>query len=364
VSKKRKTVCLCMMVRNEERIIGRALDSALPHIDAWSVLDTGSDDLTCSLVMEHLAKLPGQLHREEWVDFATGRTSAMVHALQSGCDYILVMDADQTLGVQNPHWRSGLTLDGYNVQIHHGDITYPHPWLLSAKYVWKWDGKTHEALTPQPGQSVGELTGVYLVEHADSSRRQSGVKAREDRALLEQAYADDPTDARTVFYLAQVCQDEGRIPCAIKHYEERVRLGGWIEEAWCAQYRIGRLREATNMWPMALEAYLAAWNMHPDRAEPLYRLGRGELMHKRPQVAILFFGQCLMRQKPTAALFVEEYIYDYAAMWGMAMCLRLLGDHTAADPVERGLLEGGSMPDAMKKVLEESREAKKIPRLP
>ena len=359
-----KTVCLCMMVRNESHVIQRALQSAVPWVDAWSILDTGSDDETPSIAVQTMIDLPGKLHHEDWVDFATGRTQAFEYAREQGCDYILVMDADQTLVVEDKSCLSDLDADGYNIQIKHGDIVYPHPWLLKSTLDYYWTGATHEAIACDVPHTAKDLTGLHLVEHADSHRRATGAKAREDKALLLMAYDANPTDPRTVFYLAQACADAGQLPCALKHYRERVRLGGWAEEVWCAQYRAARILERQGAWEYAQQAYLEAYDMDPGRAESMYRLGRGSLARRAFPTSRLYFAESTVPALPSSALFVEARIYEYQAAWGLSIALRLLRRHDEAEAWEDRVLKGPRTPaHAMAEILN-SRASKTISTLP
>lgn len=359
-----KTICLCMMVKNEAHVIERCLKSALPFVDAWAITDTGSDDSTCALVAQTMGEVPGRLHHADWVDFGTGRTAAFQAAQEQWCDYILVMDGDQTLVVENPNVFADLDADGYNIEIKHGGMTYPHPWLLKASLPWYWEGATHEYLRCDVAHRAANLTGLHLVEHADSSRRATGAKIREDRALLQAAYDEDPTDHRTVFYLAQACADMGELPCALKHYRERVRLGGWVEEVWCAQYRAGRILERQGAWEYAQEAHLAALAVQPHRAESLYRLGRGSLMRRNFAAARLFFAAAAELPAPQNALFVETGVYDYQALWGLSMALRLLGKHAEAEMKENAVLGGARTPAHVMAEVITTRTNKSIGSLP
>jgi len=358
------TLCLCMMVKDESAVIERALLSALPWVDAWSIVDTGSTDATPALVAQTMGDLPGKLSYADWVDFATNRSAAFRAAQEQGCDYVLIMDADQTIVVSDPHCLADLTIDGYNIDIHHANLVYPHPWLLKSTLPWRWERTTHEYLACDEPYKAGSLVGLHLVEHADSYRRKTGAKMTEDYALLQAAYDDDPTEPRTVFYLAQACADLGKLPCALKHYRERVRLGGWLEEVWCAQYRAGKILEAQNNWPFALEAHLAAYALCPDRAEPLYRLGKGFLMHKQFAPAGIFFTEAAALPVPTGKLFVETAVYEYQATWGLSMVLRLLGKHKEAEALEGQVLQGGKTPARVVADIITSRGKKEIGSLP
>src|SRR5215467_9277232 len=93
-----QTICLSMIVRNEAHVIRRCLASVLPIIDHWVIVDTGSTDGTQDVVREFMHARPGTLVERAWVDFGHNRTEAFEYARQHA-DYVLVIDADETLQV-------------------------------------------------------------------------------------------------------------------------------------------------------------------------------------------------------------------------------------------------------------------------
>ena len=56
---KTKTITLCMIVKDEARVIERCLASVLPLIDNWVIVDTGSTDGTQELIKYMLKDLVG-----------------------------------------------------------------------------------------------------------------------------------------------------------------------------------------------------------------------------------------------------------------------------------------------------------------
>ena len=78
----RKTVCLNMIVKNESAIIARCLESVIPFIDYWVIVDTGSTDGTQAIIKKFMSakKIPGKLYEKPWVDFAHNRNEAMKFA--------------------------------------------------------------------------------------------------------------------------------------------------------------------------------------------------------------------------------------------------------------------------------------------
>ncbi len=86
---KRNSLSICMIVKNEEANIGRAIQSFLPFADEIVVNDTGSTDKTVEIVKSFPKTV---LITSEWInDFAYSRNLSLEHAT---CSWILWMDAD------------------------------------------------------------------------------------------------------------------------------------------------------------------------------------------------------------------------------------------------------------------------------
>jgi glycosyltransferase involved in cell wall biosynthesis len=95
------TLTLCMIARNEEQTIGRALDSVKGIVDEMIVVDTGSSDGTREIVKEY----GGRVVESEWRDdFSAARNEALREA--EG-DYVLFLDADEYI---DPRDRLGLAM--------------------------------------------------------------------------------------------------------------------------------------------------------------------------------------------------------------------------------------------------------------
>jgi glycosyltransferase involved in cell wall biosynthesis len=84
-----------MMVKNEAELIKRAIDSARPLIDCWSITDTGSTDGTQDIIRKELADIPGHLWERPWVNWGHNRTEAITLAKLSGADFMLLLDAER-----------------------------------------------------------------------------------------------------------------------------------------------------------------------------------------------------------------------------------------------------------------------------
>jgi len=95
------TLSLCMIARDEEQTIGRALDSVKGIVDEMIVVDTGSLDGTRKIVKEY----GGRVVESEWRDdFSAARNEALREAKG---DYVLFLDADEYV---DPRDRLGLAM--------------------------------------------------------------------------------------------------------------------------------------------------------------------------------------------------------------------------------------------------------------
>src|SRR6266850_5078965 len=106
------TVCLTMIVKDEAHVIERCIESVLPFIDCWAVVDTGSTDGTQEKIRSLLADLPGELIESPWKGFAESRNESLRLA-EGQADYMLVMDADHVFKSSRP---LKLTADAYYVE--------------------------------------------------------------------------------------------------------------------------------------------------------------------------------------------------------------------------------------------------------
>ena len=50
---------------------------------------------------------------------------------------------------------------------------------------------------------------------------------------------DEPTNTRYHFYLANSYYDTSSYEIASQYYIKRIELGGWIEEKWYSNYKLG-----------------------------------------------------------------------------------------------------------------------------
>src|SRR5262245_42127067 len=96
----KKTIGLCMTVKNDSEVVLRCLESVRPIVDYVLVEDTGSTDGTQSIIREWLdrAGLPGEVYDEPWHDFAYNWSHALARLREKkDVDYALIIKAGDVL---------------------------------------------------------------------------------------------------------------------------------------------------------------------------------------------------------------------------------------------------------------------------
>jgi glycosyltransferase involved in cell wall biosynthesis len=89
--KAQSKISLCMVVRNEELLIAKAINSVRSIVNEIVVLDTGSNDNTCKIA----SSLGGKVIKKKWDNnFGSMRNISIEEARG---DWILILDADESI---------------------------------------------------------------------------------------------------------------------------------------------------------------------------------------------------------------------------------------------------------------------------
>ena len=350
------TICLAMIVRDEAHIIRRCLDSVAPYVDHMIICDTGSIDNTCIVARAYLKdhQIPGKILHHPWENFAHNRTLAMQAAAKTGCDYTLVIDADETLVVDDPLVFSTLHHDAYRVIMQFPGMAYPRVNIMRSALDWRYVSPIHEypTCTPPVPEILLDPTKIHMWTDGQGARGKSADKLQRDLATMQQWAHDEPNNPRAWFYLAQAYETTQRIAEAMAAYSKRVSLGDYVEEVWYSHYRMAKLCDITGNWPAAQLHYLDAYIYQPHRGESLYWLAVGHHNRQQDHAALLYLEAVSTMEKPTGALFVEDAVYDYLR-WGVyCAVLWNTGERDDAQSLAAKVLADGKVPMDQRALLE------------
>ena len=154
---KQTKIVMISMFKNEVENIGKMLESVAPYIDYWILQDNGSTDGTPEVVKDWQEKynIPGFMYQVEegWVNFGWNRDHLLQKCLQTehGCDWILKMDCDETLEVDDDFdWSifDNKETQSFHITSYAPGLIYFRAWIWNAKLPWKFNhDPAHETIT-------------------------------------------------------------------------------------------------------------------------------------------------------------------------------------------------------------------------
>ena len=343
-----RTVALCFICKNEEKVIARCIESALGFVDNVVAVDTGSDDHTIREIRTVCRRndLPLTLISSKWVGFGANRTE-LLEIARPTADRLLLLDADMTIEL----------VDGLPDLSDDGDawmLAYsgPHSWrakfIVNSSRPWKYVGNVHEYIMLADLDEGGEperlfnCDNVVLTHHADGGGDDQDwfTKGTKYLSLLLADYHDEPEDPRTLFYLANTLNELGMTGAAIDIWKARAAMEGTFEEErWIAQFRAA---EAEND-PHAL---LECWGARPWRCEPLYQLAMLYRLEGNYHAAELFAREGHLLESPEQdVMFKDEWKYTWGCDFEWAIALWWTGQKEVARQLNELILERDDVPD-------------------
>lgn len=342
-----------MIVKNESSVIQRCLESVKPVIDYWVIVDTGSTDGTQQIICSYMDSIPGALYERPWKNFGENRSDAFELAKGKG-DYILFMDADDTLEFEGEKKWPSLTKDLYLFWRGGKDFGYLKPQLVRSSIPWKWIGVTHEYLHTTRRYTSDILQGVNYKSGDGGACSKDPEKYWKNVYLLLEGLNNEPCNVRYMFYLAESYRDAGDKEKALEWYHKRIEAGGWEEEIFCSKLQVGHLlRKLGRPRSEVIEAYKKAHYYRPHRAEPVYYLAALYNLDKRYEeaYAILKAFESVNQPMQPDLLFHERWISRYGLLFQLAICSHFLGHVQESKDLYSQLLAIPDLPQRLRKIL-------------
>lgn len=172
------TISLCMIVKNEERILARCLDSVKDLVDEIIIVDTGSADATRRIAQTYTDRV----YDFTWIDdFSAARNFAFSKAT---CEYIYSADADEVLSEENRARFQALKETllpeieivqmKYGNQLHNGtvynfDEEY-RPKLFKRLRNFIWEEPIHEMIRLEPVVYDSDIVITHMPEQNHAGR--------------------------------------------------------------------------------------------------------------------------------------------------------------------------------------------------
>ncbi|WP_047980765.1 glycosyltransferase [Ornithinibacillus contaminans] len=228
------TISLCMIVKNEEEVLARCLDSVKDYVDEINIVDTGSTDTTVEIAKQYTDRV----FFFEWTgNFAQARNESFKYATQ---DYILYLDADDVILEEDQQKLAQLkeTLDPavdsvsmyYNAGVDaFGNITlrYRRNRLIKRTRNFRWVGDVHNYLQVYGNVINSDVAITHKsTEHA-VGRNLAIYQRKKERG--------DTFSTRDYFYYGNELRENNHLEDAIEAYNQAVaQETGWVEDKFYA----------------------------------------------------------------------------------------------------------------------------------
>lgn len=338
------TISLCMIVRDEEDVLGRCLASIQGIADEIVIVDTGSKDRT----KEIAAQYTDLIYDFPWIDdFAAARNFAFSKGTQ---DYLMWLDADDVILEEDREkllrikgelpGGIDLVMMKYNVSFdEYGNpaLSYYRERLFRREKGYVWEGAVHEAITP-----AGTI--VYR-DAAVTHRKLRPSDPDRNLRIFEKLLAEGRSlDPRQQFYYGRELLYHNRLLEAVRVFTEFLDSGkGWVENCIDCCRDLALCYEKLGREDMALQSLFRSFQYEEPRAEICCEIGRHFLKAERPKTAAFWYGLALTREKhELGGGFQLNDCYDYIPYIQLCVCYDKLGRHALAE--EYNEMAGGVKP--------------------
>ncbi|MFC1616221.1 glycosyltransferase [Patescibacteria group bacterium] len=306
------SISLCLIVKNEEKVLERCLVSFKGIYNDLVIVDTGSIDNTKNIAEKYNARI----FDFKWIDdFSAARNYAISKAES---DYIMMVDADDYIEEQD---REKL-IHVINEKLNQVDGFYL-PYLLPSKNgdhkksyfpkIWKSDlnlvykQRIHEYLdiTEEIVESFIKIEIPIKTEgdFADSFDR--------NLRILNQAIIEEPQNTRYLYYLGHDNQYSGHVHEAIYWYERFIDLGNTTNRD--ELNRVYRNKALCHLklseTPEAVVCLRKAIETNPNFVIPYLLLGDIEMKRKNYESAVKYYAAANKCKPPRTHLYINESQY-------------------------------------------------------
>ncbi|MBB6215739.1 glycosyltransferase involved in cell wall biosynthesis [Anaerosolibacter carboniphilus] len=325
------TISLCMIVKNEEKVLARCLDSMNEIADEIIIVDTGSEDRTKEIAKRYTDKI----YDFEWIDdFAAARNFAFNKA---SMEYILWTDADDMLLEKDRQKFLQLkealspTIDCVTMNINltfdqYGKVTHSirSNRLVKRSCNFKWVGPVHEYLEMGGTIYNSDIGVTHKRVHHDVNRN---IRIYEQRLKNNESFS-----SRDLYYYANELLDHQRHQEAAEYYNKFLDTGkGWFEDNVAACGKLADIHIILNNWDDAMKHNLQSFKYDVPRAEACCRMGFLFLNKNMFKQAAFWYKVATLLEKPTENMgLTNSACWTWLPHLQLCLCYDRLGLHQLA----------------------------------
>ncbi|CAM4154244.1 tetratricopeptide repeat-containing glycosyltransferase family 2 protein [Lederbergia lenta] len=306
------TISLCMIVKNEENVIGRCLDSVRDIVDEIIIVDTGSTDRTKEIISTYT----DSIFNFAWIDdFAAARNFSFDQATK---EYILWLDADDIIHEEDREKLIQLKKD-LKPEIDAVSMEYQLAFdeegivtsslrryrLVKRERSFHWVGLVHEFLAVGGNLSHSEVRVKHMPQ---SDEEPSFRNLHIYEKMLSSGAILSPRD---LFYYANELMDHGFYEKAIKHYLQFLDTkNGWVEDNIRACNKLADCYQQLGLEDLKFDWTIRSLSYGPPQPETCCRIGFLFLQKEDYLSAAHWFEQAISDQDENKTLFFQNQAHS------------------------------------------------------
>jgi glycosyltransferase involved in cell wall biosynthesis len=316
-----------MIVKNEEEVLEKCLDSVRDIADEIIIVDTGSTDNT----KEIARKFTDKIYDFKWIDdFAAARNYSYSKATK---EYIMWLDADDYFKEEDRekllHLKKTLknSVKSVMFKYHYSSdkdgnptLTFMRERLSKRAENYRWVEPIHEYLDTNGHEMLTDIA----VTHNRPDKNDSDRNLR----IFEKNIADDKQlSARGTYYYARELYNHGRYDEAKTQFEKFLdERQGWYEDNINACHLLASCYAFEEDWFKALQSAMRSFVYDVPRGELCCDIGNIYQKNKDYEKALFWYKIAAGLDLPKGTIgFVNSDSYNYTPLLEACVCLDKLG---------------------------------------
>lgn len=316
------SISLCMIVKNEERVLKRCLDSVKDIVDEIIIVDTGSHDKTKDIAKKYTDKI----YDFKWEDdFSKARNFSFSKATK---EYILWLDADDVILNEDKEklleLKSSLdknvdiVMMKYNIAYDKsGEATYSYnrERLVKRDKEYKWVSPVHEVIVPSGNIIFSDIAISHKKEKKTYSKRNLNI-------FKNMIKKGKKLDARQQYYYARELYYHSMYYQAIQEFNKFFnRNDGWIENKISACLDMYNCYQALKDEENSLKILFKSFEYDIPRASVCCNIAKHFYLIGNYNTAIFWYDLATkLKPRLETGAFEDLDCYNYIPYLGLCVC--------------------------------------------
>lgn len=321
------TISLCMIVKNEEDVLERCLNSCKSIANEIIIVDTGSTDKTKEIAFRYTDKV----YDFKWVhDFSKARNFAFSKATK---DYQMWLDADDIITKEDldkilklkKELNPSIDIVTFKYHTHFDELGNPiltstRGRLFKREKGYLWNDPVHEYISLSG--NIFHAEDIYI-----SHKKEHSYTDRNLKIYQKQLKEGKQLSPRSTYYYARELMDNKRFEEAIYYFENFLSSGkGWIEDNICSCFNLYICYTNLKNTNKAFNSLIRSFKYAPPRAEICCSIGYYYKEKKEYNNAIEWFMIASNLEKPNSIGFILNDYWDFIPNIELSVCYYNLGN--------------------------------------